>query len=859
MRPISLELCGINSFSEPAVIDFTKLLEFGIFGIFGDTGSGKSTILDCIGFALYGDIARSRSGVIGDVINYRQQQAYVRFEFGIFFEGKRRIFRAERTLRRKKDTAEQGLTVYERIDGKLIAVADGVREGNALLRKIVGLEQRDFEKCIALPQGEFAQFVKAPRGERLRIVSRLFDLEQYGEALVKRTNAYSQRLTGELNVLTARLEPYADVTAEKIALLTKEISSLEAQQGNADAACRKLRAEETRIAALLERYRAYKRAEEEMAKLEEKRAEMKTLNDGLFRLAAAGNVAARAGERAAALRRAENAARAFAEAEAALTKAKAELTALPPFGEADADARIAALERDYARAESAKGLSEQAEKLKRELISLDERIGKLQAGRVPFDYEKERGEIDELLSRMPEEDFLSFLGSRGKDALLRDEYAAVRDDFVRLYEKHTELGEDILPFIEKYTALSEGEREDIGKLKELFESRERMKKAAHEGLLVLEKRRAAYEADEKELARLTEERASRAEEASRLSGQLALLPPLGETEQALHRLREEKRKHAETKSRLERAVSERSAALAAATALRESAFSASSDAEEKFRSALAEGGFKDAEEAASLYKKYGNADDARARVEEYRETYGAAKRRLRELGAEDFSGATEEALSAVKGELSRAEEVLSSCTESLIRKRAELERDRVRIAEKAALKREAQEKRAEAETAERLKKLFKDNKFMEFIAEEYLQTVASNASGRLLTLTDGRYFLRYDGGFFVGDNFNGGALRAVYTLSGGETFLVSLSLALALSAEICLKSARPIEFFFLDEGFGTLDEKLVDTVMDSLEKLKSKSYSIGIISHVEELKHRIDRKLIVLKATERRGSQITAE
>jgi exonuclease SbcC len=119
--------------------------------------------------------------------------------------------------------------------------------------------------------------------------------------------------------------------------------------------------------------------------------------------------------------------------------------------------------------------------------------------------------------------------------------------------------------------------------------------------------------------------------------------------------------------------------------------------------------------------------------------------------------------------------------------------------------------------------------------------------------------LRYDGGFLVGDNFNGGNTRGVHTLSGGETFLVSLSLALALSAEICAKSLRPIEFFFLDEGFGTLDERLVDTVMDSLEKLRGAHFAIGIISHVEELKHRVDKKLTVLKASEKHGSQILVD
>ena len=145
---------------------------------------------------------------------------------------------------------------------------------------------------------------------------------------------------------------------------------------------------------------------------------------------------------------------------------------------------------------------------------------------------------------------------------------------------------------------------------------------------------------------------------------------------------------------------------------------------------------------------------------------------------------------------------------------------------------------------------------MEFVAGEYLAEIADAASDTLLKLTGGRYFVRYEQGFFVGDNFNAGQQRSVNTLSGGETFLVSLSLALALSAAIYAKSLRPIEFFFLDEGFGTLDEKLIDTVMDSLEKLKNRHFSIGLISHVEELKHRIGHKIVVNAAPEGGSSSI---
>ena len=76
MRPKRLEFCGINSFSRKAEIDFDKLLSGGIFGIFGDTGSGKTTILDSMIFALYGRADRVKDGTAGDLINYNCDRAY---------------------------------------------------------------------------------------------------------------------------------------------------------------------------------------------------------------------------------------------------------------------------------------------------------------------------------------------------------------------------------------------------------------------------------------------------------------------------------------------------------------------------------------------------------------------------------------------------------------------------------------------------------------------------------------------------------------------------------------------------------------------------------------------------------------
>lgn len=161
-----------------------------------------------------------------------------------------------------------------------------------------------------------------------------------------------------------------------------------------------------------------------------------------------------------------------------------------------------------------------------------------------------------------------------------------------------------------------------------------------------------------------------------------------------------------------------------------------------------------------------------------------------------------------------------------------------------------------------LDSLFKGNKFVEFVALERLKYVSREASERLLDITGNQYGLETDGDgrFLIQDNKNGGVLREASTLSGGETFLTSLALALALSAEIQLKGTAPLELFFLDEGFGTLDDHLLDVVMSSLEKIHHDKLKVGIISHVESVKNRVPVKLIVQEAiTGESGSKVRIE
>ena len=95
------------------------------------------------------------------------------------------------------------------------------------------------------------------------------------------------------------------------------------------------------------------------------------------------------------------------------------------------------------------------------------------------------------------------------------------------------------------------------------------------------------------------------------------------------------------------------------------------------------------------------------------------------------------------------------------------------------------------------------------------------------------------------DNDMGAEVRSVYSLSGGESFLVSLALALALSS---LSSTKMnVETLFIDEGFGSLDSETLSVALDALESLQNQGKKVGVISHVQEMVERIAVKVVVQK------------
>ncbi len=134
-----------------------------------------------------------------------------------------------------------------------------------------------------------------------------------------------------------------------------------------------------------------------------------------------------------------------------------------------------------------------------------------------------------------------------------------------------------------------------------------------------------------------------------------------------------------------------------------------------------------------------------------------------------------------------------------------------------------------------------DARFVRYLLDDERRRLAELGSEHFQLLTSGRYRFTEDGAFDIVDLTTADAVRKAASLSGGETFLASLGLALAM-AEIVARGGGRLDAFFLDEGFGTLDPEHLDLAMEGIESLVSDDGNrlVVVVSHVPELRHRVE-------------------
>ncbi len=305
----------------------------------------------------------------------------------------------------------------------------------------------------------------------------------------------------------------------------------------------------------------------------------------------------------------------------------------------------------------------------------------------------------------------------------------------------------------------------------------------------------------------------------------------------------------------------------------EAAHASHAEASTALLRAVLEAGFDDVDAARAAELAPAAVTELDERVQDHRTTLSAARRVLDEPDAWELLTTPEPDVPALEARRREATEALELCRAS--EQTAVRTDDRVRrlggeldaaLADWAPLRRQLALATRVASFAEGKAA---DNRLQmrlsAYVLAHRLSQVVAAANARLATMSDQRYSLEHVGRRGAGESRGGlslvvrddwsGESRDPATLSGGETFVVSLALALGLADVVAHEAGgTELETLFVDEGFGALDAETLDDVLDILDTLRENGRTVGVVSHVAEMRDRIPTQLIVRKA--RTGSTL---
>jgi len=780
MRPIRLELSGFTAFRDPVEIAFD---DAAYFAFVGPTGSGKSSLIDAMTFALYGSVPRLDRRSVHPVITQGQLEARVRFDFGVGDEE----YTAVRVVRKTAAGASTKECRLEREGEVLAGDPDGL---TAEVERILGLSYDHFIKCVVLPQGAFAQFLHDKPADRGDLLVKLLDLGVY-EQMQQRAGVRAADADKHAEHLKRRLdEELAFATPEAKTELQQRLSALEQLLET-------IRADEPRVEELREIVRSTREVERTALERIEALAALRVPAD-------VADLAAELTKANEACRGAEERLGAAEDVCRLAEKAGGELPAREPLEEARAAHRLRkTCETDLksARRSSKAATTEHA--------AAEEAFAVAQ-----------------------------------KDA----EAAAEAWEAARLEHRAHDLAGE----------LRAGEpcpvcRQDVHEVPALvtpadLEAAEQKHRAAQAGLATAGDRLSETQRSLTSTNARTEqlaEQLSAHDEAVRAHPDAAAvdeaLAEIGRAHKAQEAARKDesaaRREHALAQKTLEAARKSIDGSWRALDAARDRVASLSppplerKDPTEDWR-ALAAWAVEQAER-----EKTGIGDAVARKIEAETEGVEMLQRQkaaCTQLGIEDAErprDASVGAIASAKASLERIELALEA-TDAIRAERAELE--------------------VRAAVAGQLSQHLKANAFEAWILDEALRVLQEGATEILADLSAGQYSLTLDKNrnFAVVDHRNASEVRSARTLSGGETFLASLALALALAdriAQLSANSAVRLESIFLDEGFGSLDPETMDTVEAAIANLAATGRVVGIVTHVRDLAERVPVRYEVRK------------
>lgn len=895
MRPLKLRLEGFGAYQGVQEVSFDDV---ELFAITGPTGAGKSTILDAITYALYKSTPRIGSKGLGELKHPGAAQARVELTFAVGEQS----WRVVRVLGSEN---QNRLEYLSNGDWRTHPASEKVKELDTQLGTVLGMDYDTFTRAIMLPQGEFDLFLHGKPAERRDTLIKLYGLEslramreRVGERL-KSAREQISRLQGELDALSEAEEEKVSALREEIGGLEREEAGLGRQAADGERVLRDLERRFERFAELesLRRRKATWEAQaEDVARIAERVAQAER----------AERVWPQVGALEGAVREAGDSSRALAQAQSGVEKLRAELAkakqGFAPQGLERVKAeliKLPLLEAQEARLRRYGGTLElqtsdplpydedrlealrKAEHNVGELAKAQSRLARSQTAltQAQEDVSQAQARIEALTAEMAslvesgKEARLSAKGAgevleaeRTRQGILAHRHVLIPGEACPLCEQRVQvlpppaelpdLGEleasarkarDAISQIEAtYKAASKGlktENESLAKLRNRLQERQKEEREAAdevEGLrLLLEGFGGRQEILGEQLRRL----GGLAEELRAVVGETSV----GAYAQGLRTRLARQEEQAQDVARLETQVGEGERKLGGLQEVLRERERKSEQLRGALEVLLLETGFGDSGAVKSAKMESQAVQALRKRQQEYQQeglfvTKGLEKLVV-ELGSQD--PVTEAAVREAKASLDGLKASLDEIKKRVGGRRADL----TRLQEQVVRKREAMRHKAaldrETDLWEQLSTDLKGDRFQDFLLRHYQSGLLGRASELIKELSQGRYSLRLeDDEYRVLDRWTD-TLRPVRTLSGGESFMASLSLALSLSEHL---SRGRIGALFLDEGFGTLDAETLDQVAGVLEALPTQGRLVGIVTHVEALAERLPARLVVDKS-----------
>ncbi len=757
---------------------------------------------------------------------------------------------------------------------------------NKAVEKIIGLSFGDFTRTVVLPQGKFSEFLNLRGAERRSMLERIFDLEKYGSLLAQKLKSEKAEVNGQLNSVNSKIEVYGDISEEIYIQKEKELkfSREELEKISEELASVKKKAEETEnIFSIINKI---KECESELKEIENGK---KSIDDFAEKIGMDFPDREKLSEAVSSFKRAVEITEENEKTKLERKKIYDRLNNEKKLNETlesrkkDISVRKTKAAEEVERAVKIKELlaNERREDID-ELIKggdrLKEKIEAVHAAKDNFNNSRKLYmEINAVTEQIEAENKKvqnlndSLQNAESKRTRLNEEIekAEKAGEYIRERNMAAILAEK-LESGKKCPVCGSTEHPEIAKSieKELMDSCEKelmvLKKKTEEADREINKIKSEISASAKLISVKNADRDLKIKETGGIS-----LKELGDaydkavSEYTKEEKLSEERKKASEKER-KYAEAEKNERLARATLDKVYEEEKKNDKEIFEIISQIKVSEKEVENIQSIYLKnieeikrltggmspHGLLEEAE-KVLELAKTYSRRKNL-----AEDNMKKYNDELSGRytnESELIELHRILKETelrkdeksNEAAVREK-ELEQIKENIATVKELRKTQKEVQKKSDMLTELSKLTEGNRFVEYMAENQLEYIAEDASVRLKNISGGRYALElFDGEFIIRDDFCGGIRRKPSTLSGGETFLTSFSLALALSSRIQMKNSASLNFFFLDEGFGTLDKNTIDVVMKSLERLSGGGMSVGIITHVEEVKERLPVRLVV--------------